>query len=198
MLKTSLKDNKGSAQNWIMAIAFLLIVGAGVYVLVFKNLKTKLSTGPNTKTETTTATKTEDPSLHQALTVTDISKRPNVYENKRVILLRTLTSTWITDRGFLISDLPVKSKSGSTSTPPKIMAIRKEQFDLPEHAADGMIALGEDKRQMRIEGKVVFFNVDQIASDWGITFSEADYKALKNYNKKPVVIIEVVEPYKAQ
>jgi hypothetical protein len=197
MLKTALKDNKGSAQNWIMAIAFLLIVGAGVYVLVFKNLKPKL-TGDTKPSDTTAVTTEEEEFKHQALTVTDIAKRPNVYENKKVLLLRVQTSTWITDRGFLMSDVPPKSKTGSQSTPPKIMAFRKEAFDLPENAADGMIALGEDKRLMQIEGTVVYFDVDIIGSQMGLTFSEADYKALKKYNKKPVVIIESIQPYVAK
>lgn len=197
MLKTALKDNRGSAQNWIMAIAFLLIVGAGIYVLVFKNLKPKL-TGGSKSAETTSSATAEDPSKHQALTVTDIAKQPNVYENKKVLLLRAVSGTWVTDRGFLINDVPVKTKSGSTKTPPKVLVLRREPFDLPEHAADGMIALGEDKRQLEIEGTVMFFDTDKIANMWGITFTEADRLVLKKYLKKPVVIVEAVRPYQAK
>ncbi|NMB70424.1 hypothetical protein GYA27_04495 [candidate division WWE3 bacterium] len=195
MLKKAIKDNTGSASNWILGIAFLIIVGVGVYVLVFKNIKPKL-TGDAAKTKETTASKAaEDPSLHQALTISDIAKRPNVYENKRVILLKVLSRGWVTDRAFIVTDVPVKTPSGTSTPSGSLLVIRKEQFSLPEHAPDGMIALGEDKRQLRLEGTVKYFNVDEVSSMWGITFSTADYNALKKYNKKPVLLIDVIEPY---
>ncbi len=197
MLKKAIKDNRGSASNWILGIAFLIIVGVGIYVLVFKNLKPKLTGGANKPKETTSSQTVDDPSLHQALTIADISQKPNVYENKRVILLRVLSRGWVTDRSFIVTDVPKKTANGTSSTSGSLLVIRKESFALPEHAPDGMIALGEDRRQLRLEGTIKYFNVDEVASMWGITFSTADYNALKKYNKKPVLIIDVIEPYQA-
>lgn len=195
MLKKAIKDNRGSASNWILGIAFLIIVGVGVYVLVFRNLKPKLTGGVNKSKETTASQVAEDSSLHQALTIADIAQKPNVYENKRVILLRVLSRGWVTDRSFIVTDVPKKTSNGTSTTSGSLLVIRKEPFLLPEHAPDGMIALGEDKRQLRLEGTIKYFNVDEVTSMWGITLSTADYNALKKYNKKPVLLIEVIEPY---
>ena len=112
-------------------------------------------------------------------------------------MLRVLSRNWVTDRAFIVTDMPKKSSNGSSSTSGSLLVIRKESFSLPEHAPDGMIALGEDKRQLHLEGTIKYFNVDEIVSAWGLTLTTADYNALKKYNKKPVLLIEVIEPYQA-